>query len=110
MKKTVSLLFLLITIGLVLPKKSLCQTYTSILQLDLTRTGEKKLGYEPTTLTFSKDKGIFTVKFSQIKNTQTFNVKYLETRDQGDYTQTMYTIENDPNYGGLKINEYKKQV
>jgi len=93
-----------------IPVLSFSQTYTSDRQIDLTRSGEKKVGYEKATLTFLKDKGEFSIKYDNLSKTQTFKISYLDKKDNGDHMQTMYTIEGDLNYGGLKLAEFYSPI
>jgi hypothetical protein len=93
-----------------IPVLAFGQTYRTDLQMDLTHSGEKKIGHEKGTLIYSKDKGEFSVKFDNLQSTETYKISYIDKRDNGDHMQTMYEIVGDLNYGGFKVAEYKSPI
>ncbi len=102
-------LFLLLTIlyGISLPNNVLCQTFSSVIQTDVTPSGETRNGYDQATLTLSKTNGTFTIKFNNLSNSQTFSITLYQSQDTGKNIKTMYNIDNDPSFQALLITEYK---
>ena len=86
------------------------QEYISPIQEDFKLSGEKEISHHNATLFFNHSAGMFSIKFDGLSENK-FNITYMDIRtiNDGD-VQIMYMINEDTNYGGLRIVKYNKAL
>lgn len=94
----------IITIILLFPFVVFGQRYFSDRQLNLLRSGGQKIEQYNSILLFSTENMVFSYKYEVLKETiiHDLSLLYQDADDDGNI-ETMFAIEGDINYAGLKV-------